>query len=676
MHKVTIQQQQLELKSAKNKPSERRRLNSKNGVELGVYDTNETQNETQTRSRGSGNKRNGPSRIVKKVTKSSLKQRRDSRKKLGGNAVDVMDLSESLPMKGGRHEHARRPSNLENYQRLKVQRNKEYSMQKKLHDQYIRDKDDIEKKKLKQFEQIDENNTSKVRANLNQQNQTIQDRLRSRRDKSVSRIRMKRDKLFQSHIEVTPEEKEETQNQMKHLSANLEKINGEEARQYQKKDTLAEILGKGQKVTSIEIESESVKNQVEKVEEVKIDDLMEEEVEEASKEPEGNEEGNIEEEKSEENGEDKEIDERNRLGSGDGFERTEVLLETQEIKVESIVNKVDPKKLVESVKPQVVEPPVEEEKVVVVESIADEETLKVAEKEDTSPEPKDADRQEANKKTEEIVSNTEEPVEPEEPTQEKHEEPTGSVEPPKTPEDKHEISQPPSDPESPKPEFQKKHSQSIPEGEDIMLTSDFSKQNSLEPTPSPPAPPTLPIKEEALPIKPLRPEHKKKNLSRRKIKKEKSKKNIRVSKKKLPPADAKKKKISHKKNKSEINFKSFQNGRKTGEGVKKKRKSMAAGSKNYSYMDKLHSQRKMMEKRQKKMGGRKGKTSEETKGDKLSKSNIVFPTPPVLPKKGGRSPPKKAKTGKKKIKSKKNTGLDKYLKGPKNVISKFKSPGK
>ena len=103
---------------------------------------------------------------------------------------------------------------------------------------------------------------------------------------------------------------------------------------------------------------------------------------------------------------------------------------------------------------------------------------------------------------------------------------------------------------------------------------------------------------------------------------------------------------------------------------------MAAGSKNYSYMDKLNSQRKIIEKRQKKISSRKVAFTQEEGSEKLSKSNIVYPTPPILSKKGGRSPPKKAKTGKKKIKSKRVTGLDKYLKGPKNVISKFKTPGK
>ena len=109
---------------------------------------------------------------------------------------------------------------------------------------------------------------------------------------------------------------------------------------------------------------------------------------------------------------------------------------------------------------------------------------------------------------------------------------------------------------------------------------------------------------------------------------------------------------------------------------------MAANNKNYTYLDKLLMQKKLS----KKQSSRKIKNSMIVNGvskdfekkEKLNKSNIVYPTPPMLAnssklKKSGRSPPKKIKTGKKKLKSKKNVGFDKYLKGPKNVISKFKA---
>jgi hypothetical protein len=550
-------------------------------------------------------------------------------------------------------------------------------MQKRLHDQYILDKEDMEKKKLKQFEKIDKNNTSKVQENLNKQNQTIQDRLRSRRDKSVSRIRMKKEKLFQSHMDFTNEKsinekkEEDPKEQLKHFSENLDQINNEDTKEqvdtntnYEKKDTLADILGKGLPVTSIEIVEkeksiEKIIEDNETEEKVKEEESKSEEIKDVNEAIEVS--INVEQMRSRGNSGE------GGLGSEGNFERSEVLLETQDIKVERIM------------------PP---------------EIKKIEEKEPIEAKAEITNVEKLNKV--EIQPEIEEPVienkeeNKEEPKEELKEVPIVKIDE----KENNEIENEKRESEEVQQVLIKKNSQSIAEGEDIILTNEFSKQNSIEGKQEEEIlingkqeveeqkvniAESLPIKEEyQTEGKLLKPEHKKKNLSKKKLRKEKSKKNMRASKKKLPGVETKKKKISHKKNKSEINFKSIQNAKKAN-GLRKKRKSVAAGNKNYSYIDKLMSQRKIAEKRAKKQSSRKIKNSmvvlQSSKDDKtenkLSKSNVVFPTPPILGNsnkiKKGRSPPKKGKTGKKKVKGKKNAGLDKYLKGPKSVISKFKA---
>ena len=83
-----------------------------------------------------------------------------------------------------------RKSNLESYQKLKVQRTREYSMNKRLHEKYRQG--DIKKNQkdtLSDFQKVNEQNTGLVQNNLAKQKSLLRDRIRSRREKSISKAR-------------------------------------------------------------------------------------------------------------------------------------------------------------------------------------------------------------------------------------------------------------------------------------------------------------------------------------------------------------------------------------------------------------------------------------------------------------------------------------------------------
>ena len=84
-------------------------------------------------------------------------------------------------------------SNIEYYKKIKVQRVREFSMNKKLHDELKKNGSSrlIEEQKLKNFDETDRQNNQKIENNLNTQRKTITDRLKSRKERSISRIRNK-----------------------------------------------------------------------------------------------------------------------------------------------------------------------------------------------------------------------------------------------------------------------------------------------------------------------------------------------------------------------------------------------------------------------------------------------------------------------------------------------------
>lgn len=182
--KITILRQSFQMKKAKGKSQ---------------FDTNQDSNNPETNTLKTEDS--------DKLIINNKKKQTDKKNKL--------KAKEGLPFKEPKSKlPERRVSNLENYKKLKVQRNKEYTMQKKLHEQFIKNKKG-NTQKLEKFSKMEENNTYMVEENLDEQKKKIRDRLRSRRDKSISKIKSKSiimkngksdsyadSKITQSNIEI------------------------------------------------------------------------------------------------------------------------------------------------------------------------------------------------------------------------------------------------------------------------------------------------------------------------------------------------------------------------------------------------------------------------------------------------------------------------------------------
>lgn len=90
-----------------------------------------------------------------------------------------------------------RKSNLETYQKLKVQRTREYSINKRLHEKYMQGNiKKNQKDTLADFQKVNEQNTGLVQSNLQRQKMALKERIRSRREKSISKARSRTIKSF------------------------------------------------------------------------------------------------------------------------------------------------------------------------------------------------------------------------------------------------------------------------------------------------------------------------------------------------------------------------------------------------------------------------------------------------------------------------------------------------
>lgn len=698
MHKVTIQQQKVDLMRAKKK-TDRMGMNSKH-----KYDTNDLPDWGDSDQKPP--KRRSSKKVIKKMTKSTAQAKRNSRKLLYHEKSKAKeDAGDALPVRERGHE--RRPSNLENYLKLKEQRNKEYSMQKKLHEQYIRDKGKNDTKKLETFESIDKNNTSKVRQNLNRQNRSIQDRLRSRKNKSIIRNGKKKSELFLSHVDglaslripKSLHEAKDGAGHKKTLEQSPEKQMITQSavlpEMQQKRPEERVEFGKIPKTSLDKIDDDRAKHEdsEQDIRAIIESNIYQDEV----KEKMGGDQG----------GERKES-EQGDLGSGTEYERQEVLNETEDIgyqilKMQNLEDKKPEKKAEKEEETRPVEGEQKEEA----------ESGQEAEGEgEGDPIDKSGSREAEAPKTEQVEEKGEEEETPKQngidqeavikikfgksSTEKKEDHKVESEERTEPRAQSGESSQKAELPQNEESlrSFKEEavKSSSIREADDIILTKELSKQNSLEEgveTSNILAEAEAEEKAEeasalAMREDPAREakgsvESKKKVKSKNLILKNKSNKFLKPSKRRLPKPKAKK--ISHKKNKSDINFSSHA-GR-VPVKPKKKRKSVGPKKKGNSYFDKLLEKKKQSERRQRN-GLRKSRASqianaESGKAAQDPKKRHVgnsIKAPAELGSsrvKKGRSPPKKSKMGKKKIKNKKNAGFDKYLKSPKNLISKFKS---
>lgn len=217
----------MELKVAKRKAQLESRRESGNKLEflrMGTNFTNDSHDifkDSERRIR----KKSSKARIIKTVNRESLKHKRQSKKNLLDNESNGMEplmngktksqhknnLKQSLPFKSiKKKKNEKRVSNLESYQKLKVQRTKEYSLHKKLHDHYLKDKSKKGETQLENFSKMELDNTNKVKQNLDDQKKNFRERLKSRKDKSVSRIKKKSHNL----------KKKMNESSMEHLKIN------------------------------------------------------------------------------------------------------------------------------------------------------------------------------------------------------------------------------------------------------------------------------------------------------------------------------------------------------------------------------------------------------------------------------------------------------------------------
>ena len=192
MQKVTIQRHEMEVRKAaigiSGKSDKKSTARRSDPLSLG-YDSSDTFGTNGTAKKGPAikkskmiSKRGIDERRGSDALKSNKKTRQQGRK----------SLKDSLPFKKPSKVANGRATNIENYKKLKEQRNKEYSMNRKLHDEYRKSQDITGKTEIEKFSQLEKNNTDKLQSDLNAQKMNFRERLKSRREKSISKIKKKK----------------------------------------------------------------------------------------------------------------------------------------------------------------------------------------------------------------------------------------------------------------------------------------------------------------------------------------------------------------------------------------------------------------------------------------------------------------------------------------------------